>query len=306
MTVAVGGGDRPGGEDRRAPAMCSVGIRHRRRAARRRRRAAGRRAGSARRSAAAAAARARARSAADGRSGVAAGVRLRDRSRGPVAGGRHAARRARSGDLAAGAPARPGERPGPAGARRLRPRRADPAGGRRARAARRPDAAGSRVRRPGGRARAGPRRGERVPLRGIRGAVAEKLSRSRREIPDATCWVDADATELMRARGRDERAPARPEDLPARAARPDLHGRAGPLPRAQLHGRHGAPGDRPARRTCTSGSPRRPSADWSCRSCGTRTRADAEALTRGDRPADRGGPGRHADPARNSPAARSR
>ncbi|OIK28638.1 dihydrolipoamide acetyltransferase family protein [Streptomyces malaysiense] len=40
----------------------------------------------------------------------------------------------------------------------------------------------------------------RVPLKGIRGAVADKLSRSRREIPDATCWVDADATELMRAR----------------------------------------------------------------------------------------------------------
>ncbi|NUL07422.1 2-oxo acid dehydrogenase subunit E2 [Streptomyces lunaelactis] len=43
-------------------------------------------------------------------------------------------------------------------------------------------------------------RGERVPLRGVRGAVADKLSRSRREIPDATCWVDADATELMAAR----------------------------------------------------------------------------------------------------------
>ncbi|MFJ9739489.1 dihydrolipoamide acetyltransferase family protein [Streptomyces sp. NPDC101166] len=42
--------------------------------------------------------------------------------------------------------------------------------------------------------------GTRVPLKGIRGAVADKLSRSRREIPDATCWVDADATELMRAR----------------------------------------------------------------------------------------------------------
>ncbi|MFF6996114.1 dihydrolipoamide acetyltransferase family protein [Streptomyces sp. NPDC008313] len=44
------------------------------------------------------------------------------------------------------------------------------------------------------------RDGHRVPLRGVRGAVADKLSRSRREIPDATCWVDADATELMRAR----------------------------------------------------------------------------------------------------------
>ncbi|ANH92482.1 branched-chain alpha-keto acid dehydrogenase subunit E2 [Streptomyces sp. SAT1] len=40
----------------------------------------------------------------------------------------------------------------------------------------------------------------RVPLKGVRGAVADKLSRSRREIPDATCWVDADATELLRAR----------------------------------------------------------------------------------------------------------
>ncbi|MFF0446178.1 dihydrolipoamide acetyltransferase family protein [Streptomyces sp. NPDC004609] len=43
-------------------------------------------------------------------------------------------------------------------------------------------------------------RGERIPLRGVRGAVADKLSRSRSEIPDATCWVDADATELMAAR----------------------------------------------------------------------------------------------------------
>ncbi|MFF8448733.1 dihydrolipoamide acetyltransferase family protein [Streptomyces leeuwenhoekii] len=42
--------------------------------------------------------------------------------------------------------------------------------------------------------------GVRTPLKGVRGAVADKLSRSRREIPDATCWVDADATELMRAR----------------------------------------------------------------------------------------------------------
>ncbi|MFJ2673052.1 dihydrolipoamide acetyltransferase family protein [Streptomyces sp. NPDC087525] len=40
----------------------------------------------------------------------------------------------------------------------------------------------------------------RVPLRGVRGAVADKLTRSRREIPDATCWVDADATELLAAR----------------------------------------------------------------------------------------------------------
>jgi 2-oxoisovalerate dehydrogenase E2 component (dihydrolipoyl transacylase) len=47
---------------------------------------------------------------------------------------------------------------------------------------------------------AAPAESTRVPLKGIRGAVADKLSRSRREIPDATCWVDADATELMRTR----------------------------------------------------------------------------------------------------------
>ncbi|MEU6566204.1 dihydrolipoamide acetyltransferase family protein [Streptomyces parvulus] len=60
-------------------------------------------------------------------------------------------------------------------------------------AARLPDAAApvSSAPRPGG---------IRTPLKGVRGAVADKLSRSRREIPDATCWVDADATELMRAR----------------------------------------------------------------------------------------------------------
>ncbi|MFD8380378.1 dihydrolipoamide acetyltransferase family protein [Streptomyces sp. NPDC059679] len=40
--------------------------------------------------------------------------------------------------------------------------------------------------------------GTRVAVRGVRGA--EKLARSRREIPDATCWVDADATELLAAR----------------------------------------------------------------------------------------------------------
>ncbi|MFD8702222.1 dihydrolipoamide acetyltransferase family protein [Kitasatospora sp. NPDC059648] len=39
-----------------------------------------------------------------------------------------------------------------------------------------------------------------VPLRGLRKAVAEKLGRSHREIPAATCWVDVDATELMALR----------------------------------------------------------------------------------------------------------
>ncbi|NUR59019.1 MAG: 2-oxo acid dehydrogenase subunit E2 [Catenulispora sp.] len=47
---------------------------------------------------------------------------------------------------------------------------------------------------------------ERVPLKGLRKAVADKLSRSRREIPDATTWVDVDATgltELREALNRD-------------------------------------------------------------------------------------------------------
>ncbi|GAA0503113.1 dihydrolipoamide acetyltransferase component of pyruvate dehydrogenase complex [Saccharopolyspora subtropica] len=40
----------------------------------------------------------------------------------------------------------------------------------------------------------------RIPLRGLRGAVADKLTRSRREIPDASTWVDVDATGLLEAR----------------------------------------------------------------------------------------------------------
>ncbi|MEV4641413.1 dihydrolipoamide acetyltransferase family protein [Actinoplanes sp. NPDC049548] len=42
--------------------------------------------------------------------------------------------------------------------------------------------------------------GERIPLRGVRRAVADKLTRSRTEIPDATTWVDADATGLIEAK----------------------------------------------------------------------------------------------------------
>jgi pyruvate dehydrogenase E2 component (dihydrolipoamide acetyltransferase) len=50
-------------------------------------------------------------------------------------------------------------------------------------------------------ARTTPREGEiRTPLRGLRGAVADKLARSRREIPDASTWVDVDATVLLAAR----------------------------------------------------------------------------------------------------------
>jgi pyruvate dehydrogenase E2 component (dihydrolipoamide acetyltransferase) len=40
----------------------------------------------------------------------------------------------------------------------------------------------------------------RIPLRGVRRAIAEKMTTSRREIPDATTWVDVDATALLVAR----------------------------------------------------------------------------------------------------------
>ena len=50
----------------------------------------------------------------------------------------------------------------------------------------------------------------RIPIQGLRKSVADKLSRSRREIPEATVWVDVDATEMLRLRAAlnaDESAP---------------------------------------------------------------------------------------------------
>ena len=40
----------------------------------------------------------------------------------------------------------------------------------------------------------------RIPITGIRKTIADKLSRSRSEIPEATVWVDVDATALLQAR----------------------------------------------------------------------------------------------------------
>lgn len=48
--------------------------------------------------------------------------------------------------------------------------------------------------------RTAPTHETRIPLRGMRRAMADTLSRSRREIPEATVWVDVDATELLAAR----------------------------------------------------------------------------------------------------------
>lgn len=50
----------------------------------------------------------------------------------------------------------------------------------------------------------------RIPIRGPRKWVADKVSRSRREIPEATVWVDVDATEMLGLRATlnaDESAP---------------------------------------------------------------------------------------------------
>jgi pyruvate dehydrogenase E2 component (dihydrolipoamide acetyltransferase) len=61
---------------------------------------------------------------------------------------------------------------------------------------------------------------QRIPLRGVRKAAADKVARSRREIPEATVWVDVDATELLAARGLiNGRTPDRPVSLLALFAR---------------------------------------------------------------------------------------
>jgi len=68
------------------------------------------------------------------------------------------------------------------------------------------------ARRPGGSEPAPA--GKRIPLAGVRGMAAERLARSRREIPEATVWVDVDATELLAARRALNTAdPARPVSL---------------------------------------------------------------------------------------------
>ena len=60
----------------------------------------------------------------------------------------------------------------------------------------------------------------RIPLRGARRAAAEKFARSRREIPEATVWVDVDATDAGRDAAHAERArPAAAGQLLALLAR---------------------------------------------------------------------------------------
>ena len=61
--------------------------------------------------------------------------------------------------------------------------------------------------------------GKRIALRGARRAAADKMSQSRREIPEATVWVDVDATELLIARRALNARPGEPVSLLALVAR---------------------------------------------------------------------------------------
>ncbi|MFI9525913.1 dihydrolipoamide acetyltransferase family protein [Micromonospora rosaria] len=64
-----------------------------------------------------------------------------------------------------------------------------------------------------------------IPLTGIRRAIADKLSRSRREIPEVTIWVDVDATGLLATRAAINAArPEQPVSILALLARVCLSG----------------------------------------------------------------------------------
>ncbi|MFC0006469.1 dihydrolipoamide acetyltransferase family protein [Micromonospora siamensis] len=64
-----------------------------------------------------------------------------------------------------------------------------------------------------------------IPLTGIRRAIADKLSRSRREIPEVTVWVDVDATGLLETRAAINAAtPDQPVSVLALLARICLSG----------------------------------------------------------------------------------
>jgi 2-oxoisovalerate dehydrogenase E2 component (dihydrolipoyl transacylase) len=60
---------------------------------------------------------------------------------------------------------------------------------------------------------------KRIPLRGLRRAAADKMTRSRREIPEATVWVDVDATSLLAARRALSAGSGQPVSLLALLAR---------------------------------------------------------------------------------------
>jgi pyruvate dehydrogenase E2 component (dihydrolipoamide acetyltransferase) len=60
---------------------------------------------------------------------------------------------------------------------------------------------------------------ERIALRGVRKVIADTLQRSRAEIPEATTWVDVDATDLIKLRASLAVGDQRPPSLLAFLAR---------------------------------------------------------------------------------------
>ncbi|PZU41627.1 MAG: branched-chain alpha-keto acid dehydrogenase subunit E2 [Arsenicicoccus sp.] len=74
----------------------------------------------------------------------------------------------------------------------------------------RPDAGSARIAGAGAAGRpSGHGATTRIPIQGVQRLMVERLSTSRREIPDATTWVDVDATRLMKA--KDALKAARPD-----------------------------------------------------------------------------------------------
>ncbi|MFC6355560.1 dihydrolipoamide acetyltransferase family protein [Luethyella okanaganae] len=59
----------------------------------------------------------------------------------------------------------------------------------------------------------------RIPIRGLRRVTGERLAASRREIPEATVWMDVDATGLVEAKTQLEQATGEPFGLTALLAR---------------------------------------------------------------------------------------
>jgi 2-oxoisovalerate dehydrogenase E2 component (dihydrolipoyl transacylase) len=60
---------------------------------------------------------------------------------------------------------------------------------------------------------------QRIPITGIRKIIGERLSRSRSTIPEATIWLDVDATELVRAKDHLEKSTGERFSLTALIAR---------------------------------------------------------------------------------------
>ena len=105
--------------------------------------------------------------------------------------------------------------------------------------------------------RRGPGTSRTVAVRGVRKAVADRMTRSHRDVADASTWTDADATELVALRDSLRVASSGREDHAPRPAPADLRRRAAPVPDPELASRRLGNTHRAARRD----PPRRGHAD---------------------------------------------